>query len=158
MRWNDEGPGGREARGHWPVIPLAVLFGILAIVLLVQAGPGRSALKRIGLVKPPPAFAALYFTDPVGEPVSVPVGRSRIPLSFTVGNGSQQNQSYHWSVLAVQGSKTKRLATGEVSVHQGGISVVRKTVTQTCKRGTLKVTIELASPSESIDFVASCGE
>ena len=136
---------------------LGPLAAVVALVTVAQTPPGHSLLRLAGLEKAPPAYSALYFTDPGGLPATLPSGHVALNVSFAVHNASQSANSYQWAVQVVQGKKIHPAARGTTTIPAGGTKAENRAVTALCPSGVLEVVVRLAAPAESIHFRAVCG-
>jgi hypothetical protein len=126
------------------------------IVAFAQTSSGRGLLRSAGLIQPPPAYTALYFTNSQGLPTSLPAGRVEVPVSFTVQNSSSQAKTYQWKVEVENGKSTAQVG-GQLSVLGGATAAEAKSVKAVCRSGSgLVVTVSLSGTAESIDYRVVC--
>jgi hypothetical protein len=77
-------------------------------------------------------------------------------MSFAISNASADPRSYHWSIELKRTGHAYRLATGEVEVPAGNRVSVAKIVKASCVDGQARMTVQVAAPTESIDFLMAC--
>jgi hypothetical protein len=142
--------------------PLIIAPAVLvAAAALAQTPAGHAVLRAAGLEKAPPSYATLSFAQPQSLPAQLPAPRTTVHVSFTIRNDSADTHSYFWSLSATH---TSRLAGGPAARPVSGSTTLAPDATATldpalplsCTGGQLRVTIHLASPAESIDFLANC--
>lgn len=130
---------------------------VLAVVGLAQTPVGRAALRGAGLDQAPTAYTALSFTRPQSLPAQLPDQHLTLRVAFTIRNVSGGTRGYRWSLTAAQaGRPVGRGATGTTSLAPGATAILSPALPLTCTRGQLRVTVRLASPAETIDFLTRC--
>jgi hypothetical protein len=137
--------------------PAAVAVGVGILIVLAQTGAGHVALRGAGIEKPAKRYTALSFTDPGALQGHLPLGHFSALVGFTIMNASQATSQYQWSVRLVDGKRVTQVATGTTVIPAGDAVDERRTVTGLCQSGKLSMVVSLASPAESIDFLANCG-
>ena len=135
---------------------LALALAIVVAAGLAQTGTGHRLMQRAGLIGAPAAYTALYFTNPRALPTKVPSRHFALAVPFTIHNVSATARDYQWSVLALQGPRTRAAARGRLSVAPDRTANLDQPVSGFCTAGTLQLVIRLSAPRESIDFRASC--
>jgi hypothetical protein len=124
---------------------------------LAQTGPGHVLMRTAGLIAAPAPYTALSFTDPQLLPGHLRHGSFDLPVSFRITNFSATAGTYHWSVLLVEGPRTRSVSSGRLTIAPGRTQSLNQRVTGSCRAGEVRTVVRLSAPPESIDFLASCG-
>jgi hypothetical protein len=132
-----------------------LMAGVLAIAGLAQTGAGQAALRSLGLLKSP-SYTALSFREPQSLPSHLSARRSDVPVSFSIGNVSDSERAYHWSIGLSSDVPSQQVADGNVRVTAGSTVGVSRTVMAKCTGKRLHLVVRLADPAESIGFWAAC--
>jgi hypothetical protein len=144
-----------ERRPRWRNRPVVLIAAVLIAIAFTQTPPGRGVLRLAGL-QSPPAYTALYFTNPDRLPTQVRTGHVQFPVSFSVQNSSQSDKTYQWRI-AVQDGKTTTNVVGELSLVGGATAVETKAVKAVCRSGgALQIIVSLAILADSINFRVVC--
>lgn len=144
-----------ERQPRWRNRPVVLIAVVLIGIAFTQTPPGRGVLRLAGL-QSPPAYTALYFTNPDRLPTQLRTGHVQFPVSFSVQNSSQSDKTYQWRI-AVQDGKTTTNVVGELSLAGGATAVETKAVKGLCRSGGgLQIIVSLAAPADSINFRAVC--
>lgn len=145
--------GGPIVRVRSPVVAI-----VLAMTAgLAQTGTGHTLMRWAGLTAPPAAYTALSFTNPQSLPTGVRSGSFALTVPFTLHNVSATARTYRWSVLAVQGTRSRAAVRGSLTIAPDQAENLNQPVSGFCRTGPLQVVVRLAAPPESIDFWAACG-
>jgi hypothetical protein len=127
---------------------------------LAQTPAGHTVLRQAGLDTAPPAYTALSFAKPQSLPERLPSPHTSLHVPFTIHNDSSGTRSYQWSLTAARIGNAGGLASHPVSrtiaLLPGGTVTMDPVLRLTCHGGQIRVTIRLASPAESIDFLSRC--
>lgn len=127
---------------------------------LAQTPAGHTILRRVGLDMTPPSYTALSFTQPQSLPARLPAPRTRLRVPFTIRNDSSGTRSYQWSLNASRTGNTGRLTARSVSgtstLVPGATVTMDPALPLVCHGGQIRITVRLASPAESIDFLSRC--
>jgi len=142
-------------------IPLIIVPAVLvAAAALAQTPAGHSVLREAGLEQSPPSYAALSFAQPQSLPTRLAAPDTTVRVPFTIGNHSADTRQYQWSLSATstgnQGGPAARPVTGSATVAPGATATMNPALRLSCAGGQVRVTVRLASPAESIDFLAGC--
>lgn len=134
---------------------------LLAAAALAQTPAGHAVLRGAGLEKPVPSYAALSFARPQSLPARLPAGHASVRVPFQIRNDSAATQSYQWSLDAVRtgdraDGPVTRPVTGRATLAPGATVTMNPALRLSCAGGQLRVTVRLASPAESVYFLASC--
>jgi hypothetical protein len=147
-----------------PKSRMALIFApavLVAAAALAQTPAGHAVLRGTGLEQASPSYAALSFAQPQSLPARLPGPHTTVHVPFTIRNDSAATQSYQWSLKAARiGRHVTGLATrpvsGRTTLAPGAAATMNPALPLTCTGGQLRVTIQIARPAESIDFLASC--
>lgn len=142
--------------GRSLIILVAIVAAVAVAVGLAQTSAGHSLLREAGLHEEPASYTSLAFTNPQSLPTRLSPAPSRVRMSFAVSNASADPRTYHWSVVLQRTRHTYRLAAGEVRVSAEDRVTVVRTVTASCTTGQVRMTVRIATPAESIDFLVAC--
>jgi hypothetical protein len=144
-----------ERRPRWRNRPVVLIAAVLIAIAFTQTPPGRGVLRLAGL-QSPPAYTALYFTNPDRLPTQLRTGHVQFPVSFSVQNSSQSDKTYQWRI-AVQDGKTTTNVVGELSLAGGATAVETTAVKAVCRSGgALQIIVSLAASADSINFRVVC--
>jgi hypothetical protein len=161
-----------------------VLAVVVALAALAQTSTGRRLTADLGIRTSSEGFTNLYFEHPgyVGLPTKLTAtGPVRDRVTFGIQNEEHRALDYGW---AIQFTPRGRRYTGVTHVQPGQTAIVVRTVTLPCearrgprvaasgRRGarataprrrlvrlssrTVRVTVSLAQPNDSIDFLQQC--
>ncbi len=133
---------------------------LVAAALLAQTSAGHSVLRRAGLDMAPPSYSALSFAQPQSLPARLPARHTTMHVPFTIRNNSSDTKSYQWSLRASRigrvGGLTARPVSGRRTLAPGATVTMDPALALSCEGGQIRITIRLASPAESIDFLSRC--
>lgn len=133
---------------------------LVAAASLTQTAVGRTVLRQAGLVTAAPSSTALSFAQPRALPDRLSASRTRLRVPFTIRNDSPGIRSYRWSLDATRvgkpGGLTARPVSRTISLAAGATVTLDPALPLTCRGGQIRVTVRLASPAESIDFLSRC--
>jgi hypothetical protein len=133
---------------------------LVAAVGLAQTPAGHAVLHEAGLEQVSPSYAALSFAQPQSLPTQLFAPHTTVRVPFTIQNHSADTQSYQWSLNATRtgrhGGPAARPVTGRTTLASGGTATIDRALRLSCTGGQVRVTIHLASPAESIHFLADC--
>jgi hypothetical protein len=133
---------------------------LVAAVALAQTPAGHAVLREAGLEQVPPSYAALSFAQPQSLPTQLAGPHATVHVPFTIQNHSAAAQSYQWSLNAAAAghpaSADAGPVTGSTLLAPGAAATIDPAVRISCTGGQVRVTIRLASPAESIYFLADC--
>ncbi|HEX9354948.1 MAG TPA: hypothetical protein VF933_14165, partial [Streptosporangiaceae bacterium] len=138
----------------WSSIALVAL--VAAAAGLAQTGAGHAFLQRAGLFQPPVSYTTLAFAHPESLPIQLKSRHASLNVSFVIHNVSRSSHAYHWSILVVRAGRSHREAAGALQVPGEGRATVSRTVNRKCVGGGLRLVVRLATPPESVDFLATC--
>jgi hypothetical protein len=145
-----------ERQPRWRRRPVVLIAVVLFAIAFTQTPPGRGVLRLAGL-QSPPAYTALYFTNPDRLPTQLRTGHVQLPVSFTVQNSSRTAKTYQWRIDVQDGKNTAHVAAGQFSLPGGGTAAETKAVKTVCRSGGgLRIIVSLAAPANSIDFRVVC--
>jgi hypothetical protein len=131
----------------------------IAVVLaagLGQTGVGHTILRKAGLFEEPASYTSLAFLQPQSLPELLSSKRANVAVSFVVHNAGSTPREYQWSVLLGQNQRMQRIASGSVRVASGRDGAITQSAEIICKRGRVKIVVNLTRPSESIDAWTDC--
>ena len=81
-------------------------------------------------------------------------------MPFTIRNDSPGTRSYRWSLDASRvgkpGGLTARPVSRTITLAPGATVTLDPALPLSCRGGQIRVTVRLASPAESIDFLSRC--
>jgi hypothetical protein len=129
---------------------------VLVAAVLVQTAAGQALMRGLGLSKTPTGYAQLSFAHPQALPGTLPSPRATVAVPFEIRNSASAPRTYQWSIVLAHGAGTQRLASGNVQVPAGKAVTVARTLRFSCPAGPVRLTVGLANPRESIDFLATC--
>jgi hypothetical protein len=133
---------------------------LVAAAALAQTPAGHAVLREAGLEQVSPSYAALSFAEPQSLPTQLAAPHTTVHVPFTIQNHSSDTQSYQWSLTANEvgrrGGPAARPVTGSTTLDSGGTATMDPALRLSCTGGQVRVTIHLARPAESIDFLADC--
>ena len=133
-----------------------MVAAVALVAGLAQTSVGHSLLQGAGLYQPPTNYTSLAFANPASLPTQLSRSATRVDVSFTISNASTDSRTYQWSIMFDRAGHTYRLATGLVGVPGGGHTTVSRTVKASCSSGQARMSVGLADPGETIDFLAAC--
>ena len=132
-----------------------------AIVLLAavaaQTAVGKSVLRDAGVLGSPQAYTELEFVQPAKLPAQLTPGTHRLTVPFRIHNVEGGAHTYRWSVVAIAGGQTQRLAGARQDLAEGQSRYLHPRVPVTCSGGRVRIEVRLADPSQSIGFWVNCG-
>jgi hypothetical protein len=134
---------------------------LVAAAALAQVSVGQTVLRDAGLEQVPSSVAALSFAEPQALPTRLPARRTTVRVPFTITNDSAALQDYRWSLSAARtggraGGLTARPVSGGIAVAPGATVTMDSALRLSCVGGQIRITVRLASPAESIYFLANC--
>ena len=135
-------------------IALAVL--VMLAVGLGQTGPGRSVLRKAGLLGGPASYTSLAFLHPQSLNEQLGSKRADVAVSFVIHNAGGVPQDYRWAVLLAQGQRTRSIGSGSVRVGSGRAAAITRPAKIFCTRGRVRIAVNLARPAEWIDAWLTC--
>jgi hypothetical protein len=135
---------------------LAIVAAVALAVGLAQTSAGHSLLRGAGLYEEPEGYTSLAFTDPQSLPTRLSSNPARVRMSFAINNASADPRSYHWSIELERTGHDYRLAAGAVEVPAGNRASVVRSVKAYCVQGQARMTVKIAAPAESVDFLMAC--
>jgi hypothetical protein len=135
---------------------VAIVAAVALAVGLAQTSVGHSLLRGAGLYDEPESYTSLAFTNPQSLPTRLSSHPTRVRMSFAIINASADPRIYHWSIELKRTRQIYHLATGEVEVRAGNRASLSRIVKLSCAGGQARMTVQVASPAESIDFLMAC--
>jgi hypothetical protein len=135
---------------------LAVAGVALLAVGIAQTSPGRTVLRKAGLLEPPVSYTSLAFEHPQSLPEQLSSQRANIPVSFQIHNYGNTVHKYEWSIVLTQGTLIQRLASGTAEVAAGHAAVISRNEAVSCTQGQQRIIVRLTEPAESIDAWMRC--
>jgi hypothetical protein len=136
------------------------LLLLVAAASLAQTPAGYAVLRQAGLEAPAPAYTALSFARPQSLPGRLPARRTTLRVPFTVHNDSSGIRSYRYSLTAssvgTAGRLTARPVSRTITVVPGATIPLDPALSLVCDGGQIRITVRLAEPAESIDFLTRC--
>jgi hypothetical protein len=138
-------------RGVVALVGVVVLAAVLA-----QTREGHAVLQRAGLYEQPTSYTSLAFEHPQSLPDQLTSKRANVDVSFVIRNATGARHGYRWSVLLVQGQRSRRVFSGTVGVAPGREATVIRTAAVFCTRGQVRIVVTLALPAEAIDAWLAC--
>jgi hypothetical protein len=139
------------------IVAAAVL---VAGAALAQTPPGHAVLREAGLAQASPSYAALSFAQPQSLPTRLGSPHTSVRVPFTIQNHSSATQSYQWSLSAAgtgpRGGPAARRVTGRTTLPPGAAATMNPALRLSCTGGQVRFTVRLASPAESVYFLADC--
>lgn len=147
-------------------MPMTRILLIVAAAVLVagaalaQTPAGHAVLREAGLEQGPPSYAALSFAQPQSLPTQLVPPHPTVRVPFTIQNHSPATRSYQWSLSAAGTSPrdgpAARPVTGRATLPPGATETMNPALRLSCPRGQVRITVRLASPAESVHFLADC--
>jgi hypothetical protein len=135
---------------------VAIVAAIALAAGLAQTSVGHSLLRGVGLYGESGSYTSLAFTNPQSLPTSLSSHPTPVRMSFAISNASAEPRSYRWSIELKRAGHIYRLATGEVEVPAGNRASVARIVKASCVDGQARMMVQVAAPTESIDFLMAC--
>jgi hypothetical protein len=133
---------------------------LITAAALAQTPAGHAVLREAGLEQVSPSYAALSFAQPRSLPTRLGARHTTVHVPFTIQNHSADTQSYQWSLTASEvgghGGPVARPVTGQATLASGEAATMDPALRLSCTSGQVRVTVHLARPDESIDFLAGC--
>jgi hypothetical protein len=142
-----------------PRLRLALIIApavLLAAVALAQTPAGHAVLRGVGLEQASSSYAALSFAQPQSLPSRLPAPHTTVHVPFTIENDSAAAQSYIWSLNVADAGRAARPVSGRITLAAGATVTLDPALTLNCTGGQVRIAVHLASPAESIDFLAYC--
>jgi hypothetical protein len=133
-----------------------VIAVLLLFVGVFQSPPGRSILKKIGLVGDPSSFTAIAFANPKDLPLQLASARTKLNLAFTISNDTSAVADYQWTVTVTTNKKAGTANSGYAQLAPNVTTTIARQIVITCKKGQAEVTVSLKSPDEHIDAIMAC--
>lgn len=142
-------------------ILLIVASAVLVVgAALIQTPAGHAVLRATGLERATPSYAALSFAQPQSLPTRLAAPETTVRVPFTIQNHSSGTESYIWSLNATGAAghdgQAARPVTGRTTLAPGAIATMNPALRLSCTGGQVRVSVRLASPAESIYFLAGC--
>jgi hypothetical protein len=135
---------------------VALLVLVVVVVGLAQTGAGLALLRKTGLFEQPVSYTALAFQHPQSPP-ALTSQRAAVPVSFVISNAGDAPRTYQWTLSVVQGTLTRRAATGSIRVAAGHRAALTQIAHVVCARQQqVRLVVRLTQPAESIDALAAC--
>jgi hypothetical protein len=134
---------------------LTAAIVVLATVL-AQTAAGKSVLRDAGLLGSPQGYTELEFIEPAKLPVQLTPGTHTPRVPFRIHNVESGPHTYRWSVVAISGSHTQRLAGGRQDLAKGQSRFLHPHVPVTCTSGRVRLEVRLADPAQSIGYWVKC--
>lgn len=135
---------------------VAIVAAVALAAGLAQTSVGHSLLRGAGLYDEPESYTSLAFTNPQSLPTRLSSRPTRVRMSFAISNASADPRSYRWSIELKRTGHIYRLATGKVEVPGGNRAPVARIVKASCVEKQARITVKIAEPVESIDFLMAC--
>ena len=136
---------------------MAALVAVVVLVaVLGQTSVGHAMLQKAGLDAEPTSYTALAFQHPQALPEQLASRRASVGVSFVIHNAGSTPRDYQWSVVLVQGQRTRRVASGSARVASGRGATITQAVSISCTRGQVRIVVSLVRPAESIDAWTAC--
>ena len=134
---------------------------LVAAAALAQTPTGHTVLRETGLEKAPTSSAALSFAEPQVLPTRLAAQVTVVYAPFTISNNSAAMQNYQWSLGAARTGRRSsglsgRTVSGSITMAPGAEVTMDPALRLSCAGGQIRVTVRLASPAESIYFLANC--
>jgi hypothetical protein len=132
---------------------------VSAVVLtagVAQTNFGHELLGKVGLFEEPTNYTSLAFLHPQALPEKLSSQQATVGVSFLIQNNGGIQRDYQWSVLLVQGRRTRPVATGSVSLASGHGAAITRDARIFCTQGQVQIVVRLARLAESIDAWTAC--
>ena len=135
------------------------LITLIAVITLAagmgQTSFGHAILAKVGLFEEPASYTSLAFLRPQSLP-KLSSRQAPVVVSFVIHNAGGIASEYQWSILLVQGQRTRHTAAGNVRVAAGREASITRFVTIPCTQGQVRIVVSLERPAESIDALTAC--
>jgi hypothetical protein len=141
------------ARWRGAVVLVAV---IVLAAGMAQTSAGHAMLRATGLFEEPTRYTSLAFLHSQPLPTQLAAKRANVNVSFVIHNANGTPRDYQWSVLLVQGQRTRSTAIGTIHIAPGRGAAITRSVAINCARGKVRIVVSLALPAESIDAWTAC--
>jgi hypothetical protein len=137
---------------------MAALVAVVALVaVLGQTSAGHAVLRKAGLYEEPTSYTSLAFLHPQSLLKQLPSKRASVDVSFVIHNAGSNPRDYQWSVLVLQGQRTRQVASGSVRIASGRAAPITRSATISCTRGQVRIVVSLTRPAaESIHAWMAC--
>jgi hypothetical protein len=162
----------RSSRWRCPPARTVIVIAVVAVVLLLtgvaQTSAGQNAMRSLGLIAPKNTYSELFFFNPqrIASLAETRHHRRRgvwtERAAFVIQNVSTGSIDYRWSALVqgqVRASGHQPLGPGQKITLAPALHLRCRQATKPDPRGPrqLTVTIQLAQPRQSIDYLFNCG-
>lgn len=134
---------------------LAVLVLFVLAAGIAQTSAGHSLLRKAGLFEQPVSYTSLAFQHPQSPP-QLTSRRAAVPVSFVIANAGDTPRTYQWTLSLVEGTLTRRLATGSIRLASGRRAALSQVAHVVCTQQQVGLVVSLAHPAESIHAWAAC--
>jgi hypothetical protein len=138
----------------WPGV-VAIVAVAAVVAGMCQTRVGHVMLRKVGLFEEPTNFTSLAFLHPQSLPKQLESKRANVRVSFVIRNSGSTSRDYKWSVLLIHEGHIRRLDGGK-RVVSGGAAIITRSAEISCKRGRVRIVVNLARPAESIDAWTAC--
>jgi hypothetical protein len=136
---------------------VAILFAVIALAAgMGQTNLGHAILGKVGLFEEPTSYTSLAFLNPQSLPGRLSSRQATIGISFGIQNRDSTSHDYQWSVLLVQGLRTRHVAAGNVRLASGHGAAIKRSARISCTQGQVRIVVRLARPAEFIDAWTVC--
>lgn len=136
---------------------LATLVAVVALAAGIgQTAAGRTILREAGLFEEPTSYTSLAFQYPQRLPEQLGSKRANVGVSFVIRNAGSTPSDYQWSMLLVQGSRTRLVAAGSVGLAPRRETAITRSAKIFCTQGRVRIVVSLARPAEYIDAMVAC--
>jgi hypothetical protein len=152
-------PGdGRDARPAARQLAALGAVGAAALALLgaAQTGPGRSALRDLGVAGATEPYTELAFARPDALPARLPRGTSTVALPFSLRDREAGAATYRWRVQVSGNGPAQTVAAGVARAVRGGTAFAAPRVRIRCDAPRVRINVLLAGRPESIGLWAQC--
>jgi hypothetical protein len=139
----------------WARLTVVIAVPLLFIGVF-QSPPGRSILKKIGLVGDPSSFTAIAFANPQDLPLQLASARAKLNLAFTISNDTSTVKDYQWTVTVTANKKSATTSSGHTQLASNVTTTIARQIVITCNAGQAEVAVSLKSPDEHIDAIMTC--
>ena len=144
----------RSAKQLIAAVATAAIVVLAAV--LAQTAAGKSVLRDAGLLGSPQGYTELEFVEPAKLPAQLTPGTQRVRVPVRIHNVEATARTYRWSVVAIDGGQTERLAGARQDLAKGQSRYLDPRVPLTCSGRRVRVEVRLADPAQSIGFWVKC--
>lgn len=135
----------------------AILGAVITLVAGIgQTSLGHAVLGKVGLFQEPTSYTSLAFLNPQALREQLSSTHTTIGVSFVIHNTGGIPHDYQWSLLLVQGQRTRHVAAGSVHVASEGGEAITRSARISCTKGQVQIVVRLARPAEFIDAWMAC--